>query len=225
MLVVLRCFAGTMIGALPGLGPINGVAILLPVAYGLGFGPESALLLLAGAYDGAEYGGRISSILLHVPGDASAVMTTLDGHPMALGGQAGRALSFSAVASCIGGTFAVIPLSRFGPLLARMAVTFSPDDYVALMVFAVVSLASLVGKNTLKTLMGALLGPMIATIGIDANTGVARYTFGIPDILAGIDSTSSSSRRPASCAACRWTAASCAGQISPRRNGPSCAPP
>jgi putative tricarboxylic transport membrane protein len=86
-LVLAGCFAGTLIGALPGLGPINGVAILLPIAYGLGFGPESALILLAGIYYGAEYGGRISSILLNVPGDASAVMTTLDGHPMARRGE------------------------------------------------------------------------------------------------------------------------------------------
>ncbi len=186
-LVMIGCFAGTLIGALPGLGPINGVAILLPIAYGLGLPPESALILLAGIYYGAEYGGRISSILLNVPGDASAVMTTLDGHPMALKGQAGRALSLSAVASFFGGTLAVILITMFGPLLAAFAVTFSPADYVALMVFAFASLASLVGKSMVKTLLGALIGLMLATIGIDANTGVPRYTFGLPDILAGID--------------------------------------
>ncbi len=174
-------------GALPGIGPINGVAILLPIAYGLGLPPESALILLAGIYYGAEYGGRISSILLNVPGDASAVMTTLDGHPMARRGEAGRALSLSAVASFIGGTFAVVLMSLFGPLLADIAVKFSPSDYVALMVFAFASLASLVGSSPVKTLMGALIGLMLATIGIDANTGVPRFTFGIPDILAGID--------------------------------------
>ncbi len=187
LLVIFGCFAGTLIGALPGLGPINGVAILLPIAYGLGFPPESALILLAGIYYGAEYGGRVSAILLNVPGDAGAVMTTLDGNPMARRGEAGRALSLSAVASFIGGTFAVVLLSIFGPALAAFAVTFSPADYVALMVFAFASLASLVGKSTVKTLLGALIGLMLATIGIDANTGVARYTFGIPDILAGID--------------------------------------
>ena len=187
MLVLLGCFAGTLIGALPGLGPINGVAILLPIAYGLGFPAESALILLAGIYYGAEYGGRISSILLNVPGDSGAVMTTLDGHPMALNGDAGRALSLSAVASFIGGTIAVVLMSLFGPLLAQFAVTFSPANYVALMVFAFASLASLVGKSTVKTLLGALIGLMLATIGIDSNTGVARYTFGLPDILAGID--------------------------------------
>jgi putative tricarboxylic transport membrane protein len=187
VLVLFGCFAGTLIGALPGIGPINGVAILLPIAYGLGFPPESALILLAGIYYGAEYGGRISSILLNVPGDAGAVMTTLDGNPMAKAGLAGKALSLSAVSSFIGGTLAVVLMTFFGPLLADLAVTFQPSDYVALMVFAFASLASLVGSNPIKTLVGALIGLMLATVGVDANTGVARYTFGIPDILAGID--------------------------------------
>ena len=187
MLVVIGCFCGTLIGALPGIGPINGVAILLPIAYSIGLPPESALILLAGIYYGAEYGGRISSILLNVPGDAGAVFTTLDGNPMAKNGEAGRALSLSAVASFIGGTFAVILMTLFGPLLASLAITFNPSDYVALMVFAFTCLAALVGKNPVKTLLGAVIGLMLASIGIDANTGVARFTFGIPDILAGID--------------------------------------
>jgi putative tricarboxylic transport membrane protein len=187
LLVLVGCFGGTLIGALPGIGPINGVAILLPIAYGLGFPPESALILLAGIYYGAEYGGRISSILLNVPGDAGAVMTTLDGNPMAKAGLAGKALSLSAVASFVGGTIAVILLSLFGPLLASFGVGFQPSDYVALMVFAFACLASLVGSSPVKTLTGALIGLMLATIGIDANTGVQRYTFGIPDLLAGID--------------------------------------
>jgi putative tricarboxylic transport membrane protein len=187
MYVVIGCFSGTLIGALPGIGPINGVAILLPIAYSAGLPPESALILLAGIYYGAEYGGRVSSILLNVPGDAGAVFTTLDGNPMAKRGEAGRALSLSAVASFIGGTFAVILMSLFGPLLASVAIKFNPSDYVALMVFAFTCLSSLVGKNPAKTLLGAVFGLMIASIGIDANTGVARFTFGIPDILAGID--------------------------------------
>ncbi|MDG4717773.1 MULTISPECIES: tripartite tricarboxylate transporter permease [Thalassospira] len=187
LLVLIGCFAGTLIGALPGIGPINGVAILLPIAYSMGLPPESALILLAGIYYGAEYGGRISSILLNVPGDAGAVMTTLDGNPMAKRGEAGRALSISAVASFVGGTIAVILMSLFGPFLAKFALTFTPADYVALMVFAFASLSSLVGKNQVKTLMGAAIGLMLATVGIDANTGVPRYTGGIPDILAGFD--------------------------------------
>ncbi|MEZ5537723.1 MAG: tripartite tricarboxylate transporter permease [Thiolinea sp.] len=186
-LVLAGCFFGTLIGALPGIGPINGVAILLPIAYSLGLPPESALILLAGIYYGAEYGGRISSILLNVPGDAGAVMSTLDGNPLAKRGEAGRALSLSAVASFIGGTLAVVLMTLFAPLLAAFAVTFSPADYVALMVFAFTSLASLVGKNPVKTLLAAVMGLMIASIGIDANTGVVRFTFGSHDLMAGID--------------------------------------
>ncbi|WP_029912822.1 tripartite tricarboxylate transporter permease [Pelobacter seleniigenes] len=185
--VVIGCLSGTLIGALPGIGPINGVAILLPIAFSAGLPPESALILLAGIYYGAEYGGRISSILLNVPGDAGAVFTTLDGNPMAKKGEAGRALSLSAVASFIGGTIAVILMSLFGPLLASVAIKFNPSDYVALMVFAFTCLSSLVGKNPVKTLLGAIMGFMITTIGIDANTGVPRFTFDIPDLLSGID--------------------------------------
>lgn len=186
-LVLLGCFAGTLIGALPGIGPINGVAILLPIAYGLRLPPESALILLAGIYYGAEYGGRISSILLNVPGDAGAVMTTLDGNPMARKGEAGRALSLSACASFIGGTSSVVLLTLFGPLLAQFAVTFGPSEYVALMVFAFATLSSLVGRSGVKTLLGATLGLMIATVGVDANTGVNRFTFGVPDLFSGVD--------------------------------------
>jgi putative tricarboxylic transport membrane protein len=187
MYVTIGCFSGTLIGALPGIGPINGVAILLPIAYSAGLPPESALILLAGIYYGAEYGGRVSSILLNVPGDAGAVFTTLDGNPMAKRGEAGRALSLSAISSFVGGTIAVVLMTLFGPLLASVAIHFNPSDYVALMIFAFTCLASLVGKNPVKTLLAAVMGLMIASIGIDANTGVARFTFGIPDILAGID--------------------------------------
>lgn len=187
VLVLIGCFAGTLIGALPGIGPTNGVAILLPIVYGLQLPVESSLILLAGVYYGSEYGGRISSILLNVPGDSGAVMTTLDGHPMALNGEAGRALSLSAICSFVGGTFAVVLMTIFGPSLAAYAVSFSPADYVALMVFAFAALSSLVGSDGLKTLVAALLGLMLATVGIDASTGVMRYTFGVPDILGGID--------------------------------------
>ncbi len=125
---------------------------------------------------GAVIAFRESRNAGRVPGDAGAVMTTLDDNPMARAGEAGRALSLSAVAYFVGGTFTVIQLS-----------VFSPADYVALMVFAFASLASLVGKSTVKRLLGAMIGLMLATIGIDANAGVPRYTFGIPDFFAGVD--------------------------------------
>lgn len=186
-LLLLGCFFGTLVGSLPGIGPINGVAILLPLAYSIGLPAESAIILLAGVYYGAEYGGRISSILLNVPGDASAVMTTLDGHPMAKRGEASRALALSALASFIGGTSALILMTIFAPLLGRVAVGFGPQDYVALMVFAFACLATLVGSRPLKTLIGVLIGLMLAMVGIDSGTGVMRFTFGIPNLFDGVE--------------------------------------
>lgn len=185
--VLLGCFVGTLIGALPGIGPINGVAILMPIAYSLGLPPASALILLAGVYYGAEYGGRISSILLNVPGDAGAVMTTIDGHPMAISGQAGRALSLSAVASFFGGFTALILLTIFAPLLSKLAVKFGSVEFTVLIIFALTCLTSLVGKQPVKTLLGCALGLLIGTIGADRNSGVMRYTFEIPDLFGGID--------------------------------------
>jgi putative tricarboxylic transport membrane protein len=186
-MVLIGCFLGTLIGALPGLGPINGVAILMPIAYALNFPPESALILLAGVYYGAEYGGRVSSILLNVPGDAGAVMTTLDGYPMAQKGEAAKALTLSALCSFFGGTMAVILLTLLAPLLARFAITFGPAEFVALMVFAFATLAALVGSNPAKTLIAAGIGLMIATVGVDSGTGVNRFTFDSPHLLDGID--------------------------------------
>ncbi|MDX1655535.1 MAG: tripartite tricarboxylate transporter permease, partial [Candidatus Competibacteraceae bacterium] len=118
---VFGCFVGTVVGLLPGLGPINGVAVLMPLAFAMGLPPETALILLASVYMGCEYGGRISSILLNVPGDAGAVMTAIDGHPMAKKGEAGVALSISAMASFIGATIAVIGIALFAPLVAAWA--------------------------------------------------------------------------------------------------------
>lgn len=178
---------GTFFGALPGIGPINGIAILMPLAYTLGLPAESALILLAGIYTGSEYGGRMSSILLNVPGDAGAVMTTLDGHPMAKKGLAGPALGLSAVASFIGATIAILGLSLFAPLLARVAVMFGPAEMFALMIFAFASMAVMMGKDPIKTGIAAVLGIMIAMIGVDSNTGVLRYTFGQPQLYDGID--------------------------------------
>ncbi|MFV0430570.1 MAG: tripartite tricarboxylate transporter permease [Alphaproteobacteria bacterium] len=186
-LVLVGCFVGTLIGSLPGIGPINGVAILMPIAYSFGLPAESALILLAGVYYGAEYGGRISSILLNVPGDAGAVMTTIDGHPMAMNGEAGRALSLSAVASFFGGFVALILLTIFAPLLSKLAIKFGPVEFTILIIFALTCLTSLVGKKPVKTLIACVLGLLISMIGIDPLSGVMRYTLGIPDLFGGID--------------------------------------
>lgn len=177
---------GTIVGLLPGLGPINGVALLIPVAFALGLPPETALILLASVYLGCEYGGRISSILLNIPGEASAVMTTLDGHPLAQQGKGGIALSISAWSSFIGGLIATIGVTIFAPLLAQWAVSFGPAEYFMLMVFAIVCLAGMAGDKPIKTAVAVLIGLMLACIGIDANSGVYRFTFGSLGLSDGI---------------------------------------
>ncbi|GBU09422.1 C4-dicarboxylate ABC transporter permease [Gammaproteobacteria bacterium] len=187
-LLVAFCgsFIGTIVGLLPGLGPINGVAILLPLAFALGLPPETALILLAAVYLGCEYGGRISAILLNVPGDAAAVMTTLDGYPLAKQGKAGIALSLSAVSSFIGSIIATCGVVFFAPLLAKWAVAFGPAEYFVLMVFAIACLAGMVGDNPVKTIIAALIGLTLATVGIDSSTGIYRFTFGQIGLSDGI---------------------------------------
>ncbi|KMQ72865.1 TctA family transporter [Marinobacter subterrani] len=186
-LAFMGALLGTLFGALPGIGPINGIAILMPLAYTLGLPAESALILLAGVYTGSEYGGRMSSILLNVPGDAGAVMTTLDGHPLAKKGLAGPALGLSAVSSFVGATIAIIGLTLFAPMLAKVAVMFGPAEFFALMVFAFASMAVMMGKDPIKTGIGAVLGVLIAMVGVDSGTGVLRYTFGMAELYDGVD--------------------------------------
>ncbi|WP_191236538.1 tripartite tricarboxylate transporter permease [Cobetia marina] len=178
---------GTLFGALPGIGPINGIAILMPLAYTLGLPAESALILLAGIYTGAEYGGRMSSILLNVPGDAGAVMTTLDGYPLAKQGLAGPALGISAISSFVGASIAILGLTLFAPLLAKVAVQFGPAELFTMMVFAFASMSVMMGKDPVKTALGAILGVLIGTVGVDSGTGIQRFTFDIPDLYDGID--------------------------------------
>lgn len=189
MLAVIGAFLGTIVGMLPGLGPINGVAILLPFAYALGLPPESALILLAAVYLGCEYGGRISAILINVPGDAAAIMSTLDGYPLAKKGQAGIALSLSAVSSFTGSIIATIGVVLFAPLLAKWAIAFGPAEYFVLMVFAVTCLSGLVGDQPIKTAVAALIGLALATVGVDAVTGVYRFTFNSVSLSDGIQFT------------------------------------
>jgi len=186
-LALLGAFAGTIVGALPGLGPANGVAILIPVSFTLGLAPASALILLASVYYGAMYGGRISSILLNIPGDEPAVMTTLDGYPMAKQGRGGSALAISAVASFVGATLATVGLMLFAPLLAKLAIKFGPAEYFALYVMAFSTLSSLTGKNPVKTMIGAVLGLMLATVGLDPGSSIPRFTFGQMKFFEGID--------------------------------------
>jgi putative tricarboxylic transport membrane protein len=179
-------FIGTVVGMLPGLGPINGVAILMPLAFALKLPPETALILLAAVYLGCEFGGRISAILINVPGDAGAIMTALDGHPMARKGEAGIALSISAWSSFVGTIIAIAGLTLFAPLLARWALAFGPAEYFALMCFAFACLTGLMGDKPMKALLAALLGLALSTVGVDSNSGVYRYTFDSVNLSDGI---------------------------------------
>lgn len=186
MLALLGSIVGTMVGVLPGLGPINAVAMLVPVVFALGLPPESSLILMAAIYIGSEYGGRISAILLNVPGEASAVMTALEGYPLAREGKAGIALSLSAWTSFVGSAIATVGIVLAAPVLAKWALAFGPVEYVALMIFAFACLTGLLTDQPVKAALAIMLGLAISTIGIDANSGVYRYTFGSPNLADGV---------------------------------------
>ncbi len=187
MLALVGCFLGTIIGALPGLGPSNGVAILIPLAFTLGLPATPALILLTSVYYGAMYGGRISSILLNIPGDEPALMTTLDGYPMARAGQAGEALAISGLASFVGAFFATWGLVFLAPQLVKVALLFGPAEYFALFVLAFATLGGIASRNQAKAAFAAALGLGISTIGVDGQTGVPRFSFGEVHLYDGID--------------------------------------
>ncbi|MFO1322460.1 MAG: tripartite tricarboxylate transporter permease [Burkholderiales bacterium] len=186
LVAAIGAFIGTIVGMLPGLGPINGVAILMPLAFALKLPPETALILLAAVYMGCEYGGRISSILLNVPGDAGAIMTALDGNPMAKKGLAGVALSISAWSSFVGSLVATIGIVLFAPLLARWALAFGPAEYFALMCFAFACITGLMGDAPVKAALAAVIGLSLSTVGLDSNSGVYRFTGGDVHLSDGI---------------------------------------
>ena len=187
VLAVIGCFVGTIIGALPGLGPSNGVALLIPISFSMGFDAISALVLLTSVYYGAMYGGRISSILLNIPGDEPAMMTTLDGYPMAKQGHAGEALVVSGVASFVGAFLATIGLMLMAPWLARVAFKFGPAEYFALYMLAFCTLGGVGSNNQAKSAMAACIGLGIAMIGLDKTTNMQRFTFGNMHLFDGID--------------------------------------
>ncbi len=187
LLAVGGCFIGTIVGALPGLGPSNGVAILIPLAFSLGLDATEALVLMTSVYYGAMYGGRISSILLNIPGDEPALMTTLDGYPMARQGRAGDALVLSGVASFVGALLATVGLMLLAPLLARVAYLFGPPEYFALYMLAFCTLGGLASRNQAKSALAAAIGLGIAMIGLDNQTGIPRLTFGEMHLMDGVD--------------------------------------
>lgn len=186
-LALLGCLLGTIMGALPGLGPSNGVAILIPLAFTLGLPATPALILLTSVYYGAMYGGRISSILLNIPGDEPAMMTCLDGYPMAQQGKAGEALALSGVASFVGAFFATWGLVFLAPQLVKVALLFGPAEYFALFTLAFATLGGIASKNQAKAAFAAALGLLLATVGVDGQTGVPRFSFGEVHLYDGID--------------------------------------
>ncbi|MDN4609191.1 tripartite tricarboxylate transporter permease [Sporosarcina highlanderae] len=185
LFVLMGVFLGTIIGMLPGLGPITAIGVMIPISYGMD--PNMALVMMAGIYYGAIFGGSTSSILLNAPGVAGTVATAFDGYPMAQQGKAGKALAIAAVSSFVGGTVGVIFLMLFAPLLASVAISFGPPEYFALMLLALTAIASLSEGSTIKALISGTLGFMVAMIGIDGQTGTSRFTFGSASLLSGID--------------------------------------
>jgi len=185
---VLYCFVGvllgTLIGVLPGLGPVATIAMLLPLTYGLH--PTSALIMLAGIFYGAQYGGSTTAILINVPGEATSVVTTLDGYQMAKKGRSGLALATAAISSFAAGTVATLLLSLFSPLLAGFALAFGPAEYFSLMVLGLVASVVLASGSLLKAFGMILVGLLLGLIGQDVNSGQTRFTLGYPELFDGL---------------------------------------
>jgi putative tricarboxylic transport membrane protein len=176
---------GTAVGVLPGIGPALTVALLLPITYGLD--PTAALIMFAGIYYGAMYGGSTTSILLNTPGESATIVTAIDGHQMARNGRAGAALATAAIGSFVAGTLATLALSLTAPLMVKAALSFGSAEYFALMVVAFVMVTTMLGASRLLGWLSLLLGLMLGFIGIDGLSGHARMTFGVPYLLDGID--------------------------------------
>jgi putative tricarboxylic transport membrane protein len=184
LMVLAGCFAGTFIGMLPGLGPVSAIALMIPITYGLD--PASGLILIAGVYYGAIFGGSTSAILINAPGVSGAVATAFDGYPLAQRGQAGKALAIAAYSSFAGGTIGAVLLLVLAPMLAGVSLSFQSADYFALMLFGCTAVAAFSGKGqVIKALLMTLLGLMLATVGEDPS-GIQRFTFGNADFYDGI---------------------------------------
>ena len=185
---LLYCFfgvlLGTLIGVLPGIGPVPTIAMLLPITYALP--PVSALIMLAGIYYGAQYGGSTTAILVNLPGESSSVVTCLDGYQMARRGRAGQALAIAAIGSFIAGTFATLVVAAFAPPLAEFALKFGPADYFSLMVLGLIAAVVLASGSLVKAIGMIILGLLLGIIGTDVNSGMQRYTFGVAELSDGI---------------------------------------
>jgi putative tricarboxylic transport membrane protein len=175
---------GTAIGVLPGLGPLATIAMLLPITYALP--PVAALIMLAGIYYGAQYGGSTTAILVNLPGESSSVVTCLDGYQMARQGRAGAALAIAALASFFAGTVATVLIAGFAPALTKVAVSFGPAEYFSLMVLGLIGAVVLAHGSLIKAIAMIILGLLLGLAGTDVNTGVPRFTFDMPDLADGI---------------------------------------
>lgn len=184
---LLSVAVGIIVGSLPGLSAAMGVALLIPITFGMP--AETALIALAGVYCGAMYGGSISAILLHTPGTSSAAATAIDGYPMTLKGQAGKALATATIASFIGGIFSSIALYTLSPPLATLALKFGPTEYFWLSIFGLTIIAGVSSKSMLKGLISGALGLVLSTIGMDPMLGIPRFTFGNNSLLQGLPFT------------------------------------
>ncbi|MEE2637586.1 MAG: tripartite tricarboxylate transporter permease [Acidobacteriota bacterium] len=181
----LGVLLGTVVGILPGIGPALTVALLLPVTFQLG--PVGAFIMFAGVYAGAMYGGSTTSILMNTPGESGSIMTAIEGHQMAKAGRASAALATAAVGSFVAGTMGIVGLTVAAPALAEMALEFGPAEYFALILVAFATISSVLGSSPLRGLVSLFFGLALGLVGIDLQTGQARYTFGIPNLLDGID--------------------------------------
>lgn len=181
----LGCLLGTLIGVLPGVGPVTTIALLLPVTFGLD--PSTSLIMLAGIYYGAQYGGSTTAILVNLPGEASSAVTAIDGYKMAQKGRAGSALTIAAIGSFIAGTVATFVVVIFSPPLSEMALRFGPPEYFSLIVLGLVLSVTLANGSVLKALAMIILGLLFGLVGADIYTGIPRFTFGQPSLMDGIN--------------------------------------
>ena len=181
---LIGCLLGTMIGVLPGLGPLNAIAMLLPISFYLS--PVAALIMLAGIYYGAQFGGSTTSILVNMPGEVSSIVTTLDGHQMARQGRAGPALAIAALGSLFAGVVATFVIALFAPPLAQLALLFGPAEYVSLMLLGLIVAIVLAQGSILSALGMLVLGLLLGTVGTDVVSGAFRMTLGIPELADGI---------------------------------------
>ncbi|HVQ04112.1 MAG TPA: tripartite tricarboxylate transporter permease, partial [Burkholderiaceae bacterium] len=185
MMAVVGVLLGILIGALPGVGPPSGVALLLPLTFGMD--PTSGIIMLAALYAGTMYGGTITAVLINTPGESASVVTCLDGHQMALQGRAGPALGIAAFGSFIAGTIGVVLLMLVSPALARWSLAFGPPETFALMLLGLTTVTLLAGDSPVKTYISMVFGLMLAMVGFDVISGEARFAFGIPEMMDGID--------------------------------------